>query len=392
MMPQLPSRFRSRLAGSLAVVTTVLGIMLLATPERSDAQLSCDDPPIDVSRLVTVWDKTDFCQFEEGVFDDIISGGVPRDGIPPIDNPEFQSIDAASEWLQPQSPLIAVEVDGVARGYPLAILTRHEIVNDVIGEMPVIVTFCPLCNSALVFDSRVEGEPLRFGVSGLLRNSDLIMWDDRTQSWWQQFTGTGIVGEFTGYQLDLIPSQVVGFEAFADAFPNGQVLSRGRGSYGTNPYTNYDSSAQPFLFRGEPDSRLFATERVLAGLVDGQPIAYPFPTLEAERVINDTVGERDVVAIWQPGAASALGASQIDQAEDVGMAALYSRRLDNRVLTFESANGVIRDLETGSTWNVFGRAVEGELSGTQLEPEFAAPHFWFAWAAFRPETEVYGLE
>ncbi|MGQ9851612.1 MAG: DUF3179 domain-containing (seleno)protein [Aggregatilineaceae bacterium] len=95
----------------------------------------------------------------------------------------------AQEWLQPQSPVVAVSVNGSARAYPLAIMTRHEIVNDTLGGVPVAVTFCPLCNSAIVFERTVEGQVLRFGVSGLLRNSDLIMWDDATQSWWQQFTG-----------------------------------------------------------------------------------------------------------------------------------------------------------------------------------------------------------
>jgi hypothetical protein len=240
------------------------------------AQLSCDNPPFDTSRIAQVWNKTDFCKFQEGVFDEIISGGVPRDGIPPIDDPEFESIDMASQWLQPQSPVIAFELNGIARAYPLAILTRHEIVNDVIGDVPVAVTFCPLCNSALVFDRRVDGETLRFGVSGLLRNSDLIMWDDMTQSWWQQFTGTGIVGAYTDVQLVILPSQIVSFDAFVGQYPDGEVLAGNKRGYGNNPYVGYDSSESPFLFPGEPDKRLFPTERVLAGLIGGEPIAYPF--------------------------------------------------------------------------------------------------------------------
>src|SRR5574341_1140126 len=351
------------------------------------AQLSCDNPPIDTSRIAQVWNKTDFCKFQEGVFDEIISGGVPRDGIPPIDNPEFESIDAASQWLQPQSPVIAFELNGIAHAYPLAILTRHEIANDVIGDVPVAVTFCPLCNSAIVFDRRVEGETLRFGVSGLLRHSDLIMWDDKTQSWWQQFTGTGIVGTYTDVQLTMLLSQLVSFEAFAAQYPDGEVLAGSGRGYGSNPYVGYDSSASPFLFPGEPDDRLFPTERVLAGIVDGKPIAYPFSILSEVMIINDTVGSKDVVAIWQPGAASALDQSSIDGSRDVGMAALYNRELDGRVLTFSVDDaGVIHDEQTGSRWNIFGTAVEGQLAGSRLKQEFAFPHFWFAWAAFQPET------
>ncbi len=375
-------------AALLGFLTLVVG-----RPGPTHAQLSCDDPPIDTSRISRAWDKTDFCKYQEGVYDQIISGGVPRDGIPPIDNPESESIEAASEWLQPQSPVIAFSLNGIARAYPLAILTRHEIVNDVVGDTPVAVTFCPLCNSALVFDRRVDGKTLRFGVSGLLRNSDLIMWDDQTQSWWQQFTGEAIVGEYTGTLLTLYPSTVVGFGAFAEQYPEGEVLSRGGRNYGSNPYVGYDSAPQPFLFAGQPDDRLFATERVLAGVIGGQAVAYPFPALAEQKVINDTVGGEDVVAFWQPGATSALDGSSIDDSRDVGMAALYSRELNGQVLTF-SADGddVIHDDQTGSVWNVFGAATDGELQGSQLEQKLAFPHFWFAWAAFRPETIVYGLE
>ncbi|MAS35521.1 MAG: hypothetical protein CL610_16030 [Anaerolineaceae bacterium] len=380
----------------LVVLVLVIGVSSFWPGEAATvvhAQLSCDDPPFDTSQIVQVWNKTDFCQHQDGVFDEIISGGVPRDGIPPIDNPRFESLDAASRWLQPQSPVIALEVDGIARAYPLAVLTRHEIANDVIGKVPVAVTFCPLCNSAIVFDRRVDGETLRFGVSGLLRNSDLIMWDDQTQSWWQQFTGTGIVGAYTGQQLTLLPSQVVGFGAFAEQYPAGEVLQGPRGDYGRNPYVGYDSSERPFLFQGQTDDRLFPTERVLAGVIGGEAIAYPFPVLADSIVINDTVGGEDVVAIWQPGATSALDQSSIDDSRDVGMAALFGRELDGQTLTFRvNESGAILDDQTDSTWNIFGTATAGELTGSQLQQQFAYPHFWFAWAAFQPDTAIYSSE
>jgi hypothetical protein len=375
----------------LALLGLAAAFALLRSPDVTHAQLTCDDPPIDVSRLVGVWDKTDFCQFQEGVFDEIISGGVPRDGIPPIDNPEYEPIEAGWEWLEPQSPVVAFEYEGIARAYPLAILTRHEIVNDVFGETPLAITYCPLCNSALVFERVMDDQTLRLGVSGLLRHSDLIMWDDVTQSWWQQLTGEAIVGEHTGQRLTVLPSQIVGFGAFAEQFPDGEVLSRRGRSYGSNPYVGYDSTARPFLFQGEPDTRLPATERVLAGLIGGEPMAYPFSILAEEIVINDTVGGRDVVAIWQPGATSALDQSSIDASRDVGMAGLFRRELDGQTLTFfVDDDGLIRDEQTGSTWNVFGLAIEGELEGSQLRAELTGPHFWFAWAAFKPETGLYG--
>ena len=381
-------------------------ILLAIIPLPIHAQLTCDlpPPPLNTQDFVdsisqSFWNTTDFCQFKDGVFGDgagqpaeIISGGVPPDGIPPIDDPTFDDLATADGWLQAQSPVIAVDFNGEARAYPLAIMTRHEIVNDQIGDVPVAVTFCPLCNSAIVYDSRIEGEPARFGVSGLLRNSDLIMWDDLTKTWWQQFTGEGIVGTHTGKLLDIIPSQVVSYGAFKEQFPNGTVLSPNGASYGSNSYVGYDSNAHPFLFAGTPDNRLFPVERILGVELNDVAVAYPFETLMAEIVINDTVNETPVAAFWQPGSASALDGASIDDSRDVGMAGLFNRELDGEVLSFSAVDGAIVDDQTGSTWNVFGTATSGELAGSQLEQINAFPHFWFAWAAFFPETEIYGFD
>ena len=371
-------------------------LILFLIPATSMAQLSCDQPaaPFDDEALLanwqTVWNLTDVCKSVEGIFYEIVSGGVGRDGIPPIDNPRFDDLAKADQWLQPASPVIAVEVDGSARAYPLAILTRHEIANDTIGDTAIAVTFCPLCNSAVVFNRQVGEATLRFGVSGLLRNSDLIMWDDQTQSLWQQLTGEGIVGAHTGTLLDIVPSQLVGYEAFKEQYPQGEVLSTQGRFYGSNPYVSYDSSPRPFLFFGTPDARLFATERVLGAAIKGASVAYPFAALSEEIVINDSLADLDVVALWQPGAVSALDAASIDSSRDVGMAALFDRKVEGRALTFKVEDGDIVDEETGSNWNIFGSAVAGELEGTQLQPINAFPHFWFAWAAFYPDTEIYG--
>jgi len=373
----------------------VLGFLLLTLRSPAQAQLSCDNPfegqIVPFSRQH--WDLTDFCQHTVP-FSEIFDAGPSRDTIPPIDNPMFVSADAASAWLRPQSPVIAIEVGGLARAYPLEIMIWHEIVNDVIADIPVVITYCPLCNSALVFDRRVGDDVLRFGTTGKLRNSDLIMWDDKTQSWWQQFTGDAIVGAYSGTQLAFIPSQMVSFGAFAEQFPDGEILSRNTGAireYGINPYLEYDNKERPPGFLAEIDERLPATERVLAGIVDGEPIAYPFTLLAEQQVVNDIIGTKPVVAIWQPGVASALDEADINTSRDIGMAALYSRAVEDAILTFwvdEEAN--IRDMETGSTWNIFGEAIAGDLAGTQLRPLLAAPHFWFAWAGFQPQTAVYG--
>ena len=172
-------------------------------------------------------------------YDELLFGGPPRDGIPSIDAPKFISPAEAEAWLADNEPVIALEIDGDARAYPLQILIWHEIVNDVVGDVPVIVTFCPLCNATIVFDRRLDGTIYEFGASGLLRNSDLVMYDRTTESLWQQFTGEGIVGDLAGAQLTFLPSSIVSFADFRAAYPGGVVLSRETGygrTYGSNPY------------------------------------------------------------------------------------------------------------------------------------------------------------
>ncbi len=344
--------------------------------------------------------KTDF-SLHTVMYDEFLSGGVPRDGIPPLDNPQFESIADADLWLEDVQPVVALEINGAARAYPLAILTWHEIANDELGGVPVSVTFCPLCNSAVAFDRRVGGDVLDFGVSGNLRHSDLVMWDRQTESWWQQLTGEGIVGAYAGYQLELLPAQIVSWRDFKAAFPEADALSRDTGhsrQYGRNPYSGYDRADQsPFLFDGRPDERLLPMERVAALLLDGRPLAFPFLTLEDERAVNYTAetpdGEmRPIAVLFQPGTASALDRSSIADSRDVGATGVFEARLDEQTLTFranaDGGEGFV-DEQTGSVWNVLGQAIAGPLAGQSLTPIVHANHFWFAWAAFAPETAVY---
>jgi hypothetical protein len=132
--------------------------------------------------------RTDFSRHTVPL-DEIRSGGPPRDGIPPIDHPQFVDFASANAWLHDREPVVAVHRHKVAKAYPLQILIWHEIVNDTIGHAPITVTFCPLCNSAIAFPRQLDGQVLDFGTTGRLRHSDLVMWDRQTESWWQQLTG-----------------------------------------------------------------------------------------------------------------------------------------------------------------------------------------------------------
>jgi hypothetical protein len=333
--------------------------------------------------------ETNFCLHSVD-YSEILSGGPPPDGIPPIDDPSFDSIETGDGWLADQQPVIALAVGDEAKAYPLAILTRHEIANDEIAGVPVTVTFCPLCNAAVVFKREINGEIFRFGVSGNLRNSDLIMWDNNTLSWWQQFTGQAIVGDMTGTQLEIVPAQLVAWKDFKAAFPNGQVLSNNGRNYGSNPYVGYDSSPRPFLFLGTPDERLPATERVLGYHQGDTAVAYPLPVITEEKIIADNIDGQDVVIFFEPGQVSALDQSSIEASKEVGSAGMFIPEVDGQALTFSYNDGLIVDNETGSEWNVFGQAVSGELEGAQLQPIASHMHFWFAWAAFRPDTELFG--
>lgn len=326
-------------------------------------------------------------------YSEILSGGPPRDGIPSIDAPVFIEPEEADAWLADNEPVIAVEIDGDARAYPLQVLTWHEIVNDTVNDVPVVVTFCPLCNSAVVFERTVDGDPVEFGVSGLLRHSDLIMYDRTDESLWQQFTGEAIVGNHTGKQLTFLPSSLISFADFKKAYPDGVVLSRETGfsrPYGQNPYAGYDTiGSNPFLFRGEIDGRLPAVARVVTVSLPEVDVAYPVDLLAEVGVIDDTQGGQDLVVFHTPGTASALGASTIADAEDVGATGVFDPSVNGQRLTFTRDGDTFVDDQTGSRWNIVGQATEGPLAGEQLTKIVSGDHFWFSWAAFKPETVVY---
>ncbi len=336
--------------------------------------------------------RTDFSKHSVD-YAEILLGQV-RDGIPSIDNPKFAPVSDDIDWLAEMEPVIAIEINGDARAYPLQIMTWHEIVNDVVGGEPVLVTFCPLCNTAIAFDRRMGNTINSFGVSGLLRYSDLIMYDRATDSWWQQILGEAIVGELTGTRLPQVPASIVSWADFRDNYPEGQVLTRDTGftrQYGRNPYTGYDDiNSSPFLFHGPEDGRLRPVERVATVELNGETVAYPFLRLEEIPVVNDDVGGTPIVVFHAPGTASALDGGLIANSRDVGATGVFDRRLGDRTLTFRPDSGAFTDEETGSTWNVLGRAVDGPLKDETLTPMVHANHFWFAWAAFKPETRVWG--
>ncbi|MEE9454092.1 MAG: DUF3179 domain-containing protein [Paracoccaceae bacterium] len=263
------------------------------------------------------WPDTDFANASID-FAEVLSGGPPKDGIPALAS--ITVIPVSDVDFAEREPVITVEMAGVTpRTYPIRYLTWHEIANDTLGGIPIAVTFCPLCNSALVFDRRLDGQVLEFGVSGKLRNSDMIMFDRQTESWWQQFTGEGIVGDMNGKKLTPIVSWMESLGEFRARNPNGEVMAEPtahRRQYGANPYAGYDRSARPFLYNGEnPPHGISPLARVIR--VGNR--AWPL-----ERLQNlETLTEAGVRIVWKSGMVSALDTSLIEHARNIGSIRVY---------------------------------------------------------------------
>lgn len=360
-----------------------------ADPEPVD-QISGDPEDESVERALS---NRDHESFPPALVDisDIRSGGPPPDGIPPIDEPLFLPAGAV-DFLEANDPVLLVEVEGEARVYPIQIMTWHELVNDTIAGVPITVSYCPLCNSALTYRRELDGRTLDFGTSGSLYNSSLVMYDRQTGSLWTHYDGRGIVGALAGAELDLIPTSTVAWAEIVRERPDALVLSQETGhdrDYGQNPYSGYDDpGGSPFLFDGDVDDRLLPQTRVLT-VVDDEAVAINQTELQDAGAVTFEHQDRRLVALLAPGAASALETFEISDGRDVGSTGVFvAVGPDGEELTFERDGRAFRDAETGSTWNVLGEATDGPLAGHQLE---AVPHldtFWFAAQAFRSDLQL----
>lgn len=284
------------------------GIFFLAAALTLLAKIAFADP----SRWEHEWPETDFSR-SAVAFDEIISGGPPKDGIPAIDAPQF--LQARGETrIDPREPVLSYDPGTAsARAYPIRYLMWHEIVNDVVAGRPIAVTYCPLCNSGMVFEARIDGVPHTFGVSGKLRFSDMVMYDRQTESWWQQATGEGIVGDHTGKRLIQLPARMESWQAFRDEHPGGLVMDEPDWprSYGRNPYAGYDRARRPFLYAGEDPPHGI---HPLARVVRVGDMAWPLTRLREARRVE----EASLTLEWRPGQASALDSSDIAGGKEVG--------------------------------------------------------------------------
>ena len=312
--------------------------------ESANRRTDCSAPPA----LKASWPITDFSKCTVDLRE-IISGGPPKDGIPPIDHPVFISVNEVN--LDDREPVIALSLEGEAKAYPLSILTWHEIVNDEIASIPVAVTYCPLCNTTIVFDRRFAGALLDFGTTGSLRHSDLVMYDRQTESFWQQYNGDAIAGDYAGAQLKILPSRLESFASYKARHPDGLILAIPENfirRYGMNPYVGYDDSGFPFLFKGEVPEGIKPLERVI--VFGDNAIALPY------LMARGTLTHGDYQLSWQAGQASALDSAVIAQGRDVG-------------------NVIVQRQED-----------HGKLVDVPYKVTFA-----FVWHAFEPEREIIGI-
>lgn len=293
----------------LVHLPVVIGLLVLGA---GSAYAQADDEKY-IRYWKSEWPKTDFTK-RSIQFNEILHGGPPKDGIPPIDEPAFKPVAEVTD-LEDNQPVIGIVINGQAKAYPLTVMMWHEIANDELGGVPISVTFCPLCNAAIVFDRRLDGQVLDFGTTGKLRNSDLVMWDRQTESWWQQFLGEAIVGEMTGKRLTMVPSRLESFAKFKMRAPDGLVMvpsGRYTRNYGQNPYVSYDTLDRPFMYKGEMPTTVPPLMRVVSLGKEG---AWSLALVQEKREIILDDGR---TIRWEPGQYSALDQNVIAESRDVG--------------------------------------------------------------------------
>lgn len=308
--------------------------------------------------------------------DKIKGGGPPKDGIPSIDNPVFADVQN-SQFMSDSDTVIGLEIDGEAKAYPLFILVWHEIVNDKVGGTPVSVTYCPLCYTNQVFERVINDQEVEFGTSGKLYNSNLLMYDRLTDSYWSQALGLAVKGELTGYRLDLVPFDVITWGDWKTLHPDTLVLTTDTGhirSYATDPYGSYYTEPRIMFPVEHSDDRLHPKEIIVGFSLDGIHKAYRQSDIESSGLINDSVGETSVMLV--------SFFSENSRA--------FDSMIDGQTLEFAMIDGQITDTATGSVWNYDGLAISGKMQGMQLERLPIEPGFWFEWVAFHPDTQVYG--
>ncbi len=331
----------------------------------------------------------------------IINGGPGKDGIPSLTNPKTLTASLADSTLLPEDMVLGVVVNGEARAYPHAILWWHEIINDVLGGRPILVTFCPLTGSGIVYDPVFDGTARNFGVSGLLYDNNLIMFDRTTDSLWSQMRLDSICGSMMGTRPPLIPVVQSTWAAWKALHPETTVVSFDTGfsrNYDVYPYGDYDrtDNGQLLFPQTVVDPRLPPKENVLGIGHEGVSRAYSLTrmaTAGPRLAINDTVNGLPILVVSHAASQLALSFDRrLPPPPETPDAARQKLGFDIATDTAGAAFPFrLRDRQTGSLWNLNGVAVDGPLKGARLRKIPAFTSFWFAWSAFNPGTQIHAL-
>ncbi len=330
--------------------------------------------------------------FEEDILNKLANsiqvGGPGKDGIPPIDNPKYLSVDGANKFLTDEEVVFGLEYGGVVRAYPQIVMVWHEIANENINGEKVSITYCPLTGSATGFKgfSKVNAAPLTFGTSGNLVNSNLLMYDRQSDSNWPQILGTAINGPNKSLTLNHVPVVWTTWGLWKEVHPDTEVLSTDTGFvriYGYDPYGSYTKDTARNYYRDATiyfpvvySNDRFHRKKVVTGVMHkGSYLAIPKGEFSSIQVANTTLGGDPIVAIYDGG----LDTTRV-----------FLRRVVDRELTFQISGTKVTDIETGSDWSLKGEALSGRLSGTKLTAVKSFDVMWFAWFAFFPSTLVYG--
>ena len=358
-------------------IIVVTAVAILPSDSTPQTTIVLDTPDIDSESPLSTLTIMETNGMKHIIpLDKIKGGGPPKDGIPSIDNPKFAGVQG-SQFVSDSDVVIGLEINGDARAYPLFILVWHEIVNDRVGDVPVAVTYCPLCYTNQVFERIINGNEVEFGTSGKLYNSNLLMYDRWTESYWSQALGTAVTGELTGMQLKTIPFDVITWGDWKKLHPDTLVLTTDTGhlrSYATDPYGDYYTDPRIIFPVEHSDDRTHPKEIILGFNEDGIYKAYKQNDVEIKKIINDDIGETSLMLVSL--------FSQNSRA--------FDRTLNGEILEFEFVDDKILDTKTKSEWNYDGVAISGPLEGNKLTRMSIEPGFWFEWVAFHPDTDLFG--
>jgi hypothetical protein len=315
--------------------------------------------------------------------ENLISGGPPKDGIPPIEEPEYITVTEADGRMNDGDVVFVLEASDPVKIFPQYVLVWHEIVNEDLAGEPISVTYCPLTGSAVGYMGLVGTEATTFGTSGKLVNSNLVMYDRETGSYWPQVLGRAITGAYKGEVLDQFPLVWTRWGNAKAEYPDALVLSDDTGflrNYGSDPYGSY-LDEDSYYYKGNPfmpvmnrDARLSPKEVVIGVKSGGSQLAILKSRVAEERVVNLVVGDTPVVAFYD---------------EDLDAVRVFVRIIEGQVLEFASEGSGIVD-DRGSTWSEVGRALGGPLEGASLVHADYFDVMWFSWVAYYPDTELYG--